>query len=359
MSKPRTLALAAGLALSCVIGVSAANDHAHAFYTAHNLVSDGTVAADHVDPNLINAWGVAFNPFGFVWVANNSTGTSTLYDGAGVAQSLVVQIPTATTAGGGPVTGIVFNASSGFVVKNATTSAAGRFIFATEGGVIAAWAPTVDATHAIRAVDNSAAGAVYKGLALSAGGSGQLLYATDFHNAKIDVFDATFTPVTLPSGRFSDPKIPSGFAPFGIQAINGDVYVTYAKQDDEGHDNVNGPGLGYVDVYDPNGVLLDRVATHGALNAPWGIALAPADFGTFSNDLLVGNLGDGRINAFDPATGAWLGALANGNGTPIAVDGLWGIAFGNGINGQPTNTLFYAAGPNDEKDGVYGRIDFH
>jgi uncharacterized protein (TIGR03118 family) len=358
MNKRHTLALALGLALSCVIGASAANDHSsHAFYTAHNLVSDGTVAADHVDPNLINAWGVAFNPFGFVWVANNATGTSTLYDGAGVAQSLVVQIPTATTAGGGPATGIVFNASSGFVVKNATTSGAGRFIFATEGGVIAAWSPTVDATHAVRAVDNSANGAIYKGLALSAGGSGQLLYATDFHNARIDVFDATFTPVTLPPGRFTDPRIPSDYAPFGIQAINGDIFVTYAKQDADKHDNVNGPGLGYVDVYDPNGVLLDRVATHGALNAPWGVTLAPAGFGEFSNSLLIGNFGDGRINAYSLKNYNFRGNLRDQNNHSIVIDGLWGLAFGNGFANQPVNTLFFAAGPNDEANGLYGRID--
>lgn len=358
MNKPLNFALTLGFALSCGIGVSAANDHvSHAFYTAHNLVSDGTAAADHVDPNLINPWGVAFNPFGFVWVANNATGTSTLYDGAGVAQSLVVQIPTATTAGGGPVTGIVFNASAGFVVKNATTSAASRFIFATEGGVIAAWSPTVDATHAIRAVDNSAGGAVYKGLALSAGGSGQLLYATDFHNARIDVFDATFTPVTLPAGRFSDSRIPPGYAPFGIQAINGDVYVTYARQDADRHDNVNGPGLGYVDVYDPNGVLLDRVATHGVLNAPWGIALAPPGFGEFSNSLLIGNFGDGRINAFSLRDYGFRGNLRDKDNRSIVIDGLWGLAFGNGFANQSVNTLFFAAGPNDEANGLYGRID--
>ncbi|MEP6938981.1 MAG: TIGR03118 family protein [Rudaea sp.] len=358
MKKSRPLAMTLGLALACAGANSAANEHSsHAFYTAHNLVSDGTVAADHVDPNLINAWGVAFNPFGFVWVANNATGTSTLYDGAGVAQSLIVQIPTVTTTGGGPVTGIVYNGSSGFVVKNATTSGASRFLFATEGGVIAGWAPTVDTTHAIRAVDSSAGGAIYKGLALSAGGSGQLLYATDFHNARIDVFDATFAPVTLPAGRFTDPKIPSDYAPFGIQAINGDIYVTYAKQDADKHDNVNGQGLGYVDVYDPNGVLLDRVAARGALNAPWGIALAPAGFGAFSNSLLIGNFGDGRINAFSLKNYSFRGNLRGQDNRSIVIDGLWGLAFGNGFANQPVNTLFFAAGPNDEANGLYGRID--
>ncbi|HZW72499.1 MAG TPA: TIGR03118 family protein, partial [Caldimonas sp.] len=161
-------------------------------------------------------------------------------------------------------------------------------------------------------------------------------------------------------GAFTDPQLPAGFAPFGIQAIGNQIIVTYAKQDAQAAKAVFGAGIGAVDVFDTAGTLTARlVAAGGMLNAPWGIALAPANFGTFSNDLLIGNLGDGRINAFDPMTGAWLGALADGNGTPIAIDGLWGIAFGNGINSQPTNTLFFAAGPNNETNGVYGRIDFH
>ena len=358
MKKKPTLVIALGLAIACFVGASSADQHfSHPFYQQHNLVSDGSTTADHVDPNLVNAWGVAFNPFGFVWVANNGTGTSTLYDGAGVAQSLVVQIPTPTANTGGPVTGIVYNGSGGFLVKNATTSGASRFLFATEGGVIAGWSPTVDGTHAIVAVDNSAQSAIYKGLALSAGGSGQLLYATDFHNGKIDVFDSTFTAVSLPAGSFTDPRIPSDFAPFGIQAINGDIYVTYAKQDDDKKDNVNGQGLGYVDVYDPKGTLLDRVATRGALNAPWGIALAPAGFGEFSNSLLIGNFGDGKINAYNTKNYAFRGSLRGQDSRFIQIDGLWGLAFGSGFANQPVNTLFFAAGPNDEANGLYGRID--
>jgi uncharacterized protein (TIGR03118 family) len=366
---PRSkLARATGATLLLVLGFASVpsaladapqnQQHENGFYQQHNLVSDGFVTADHNDPNLVNAWGVAFNPFGFVWVADNGTGVSTLYDGDGNPQSLVVQIPTPDAASGGNPTGIVFNGSGGFTVTVGSATGPSRFIFATEDGIIAAWAPAVDGTLAIKVVDNSAtSGAIYKGIALSAGGSGQLLYATDFHNARVDVFDATFQPATLAPGAFADSAIPAGFAPFGIQAINGNVYVTYAKQDADQEDDVSGAGLGYVDVFDPNGVLLHRVASRGALNAPWGIALAPAGFGNLSNALLIGNFGDGTINAFDPVLGRPLGALRGADHKPIRIEGLWGIAFGNGLAHQPVNTLFFAAGPDDEAHGLYGRID--
>ena len=350
----------ATLALACSAGraqSTASRNNAGRFYVQHNLVSDGTVSADNMDANLVNAWGVAFNPFGFVWVANNGTGTSTLYDGSGKPQSLVVQIPTPSTDSGGNPTGIVFNGSNAFVVSKAGTSGASRFIFVTEDGVVAAWSPGVDATHAVLAVDNSPAGAIYKGAALSAGGSGQLLYATDFHNGRVDVFDGNFASVTLTGPAFVDAKLPPGFAPFGIQAINGDIYVTYALQDAAKEDEQHGPGLGYVDVYDPNGKLLRRVASRGHLNAPWGIALAPAGFGVFGNTLLIGNFGDGRINAYDPVLHFPLGPLSDQNHHPLKIDGLWGIAFGNGFANQPVNTLFFTAGPDDEQHGLYGRID--
>ncbi|WP_232429367.1 TIGR03118 family protein [Noviherbaspirillum autotrophicum] len=329
------------------------------FYQQHNLVSDGANPADNTDPNLINSWGIAFNPFGPVWVADNGTGVSTLYDGNGKPQSLVVQIPSpANGSGSGTPTGIVFNASTGFVVSQGSASGASKFIFATEDGVIAAWAPNVDATHAIRMVDNSVAtGAVYKGLALSANGDGNLLYAADFHNNRIDVFDSSFKPVTLPAGAFSDPNLPYGFAPFGLQAIGGDIYVSYAKQDAAKHDDVAGVGLGFIDVYDPNGTLLKRLVSQGSLNSPWGMALAPAGFGKFSGRLLVGNFGDGLIHAYDIATGDSAGTLKDAGMRPIQIDGLWGLAFGNGFDKQPVNTLFFTAGPGDEKQGLYGRID--
>jgi uncharacterized protein (TIGR03118 family) len=338
---------------------------AGSFYEAKNLVSDGSIPAVHQDPHLINGWGIAFNPFGPVWVSDNGTGVSTLYDGNGVPQPLspqplVVQIPSpAGSDGPGNPTGIVFNASSGFVVSQGGASGASRFIFATEDGVIAGWAPNVDPTHAIRVVDNSAtSGAVYKGLALSAGGKGSLLYAADFHNSRIDVFDSTFKPVTdLSANAFSDPALPAGFGPFGLQAIGGNIYVSYAKQDAAKHDDVAGKGLGFINVFEPDGTLIGRLVSRGRLNSPWGMALAPAGFGKFAGRLLVGNFGDGNIHAYDFATGRFVGTLKDPGRRPVQIDGLWGMAFGNGFADQPVNTLFFAAGPGDEKQGLYGRID--
>lgn len=326
------------------------------FYHPRNLVSDGAIPADHFDPNLVNAWGIAFNPFGPVWVADNGTGVSTLYDGTGNRIPLVVQIPSPTSSSGGAVTGIVYNGSSGFVVTENAVSGASRFLFDTEDGLIAGWAPNVDSTHAVKVIDESGSGAVYKGIAITATGRGANLYATDFHNARIDVFDASFHPVAMPGSAFQDSHIPHGFAPFGIAAIGGDLYVTYAKQDAARHDDVKGAGLGYVDIYDPSGKLLRRFAARGVLNAPWGIALAPAGFGASSNLLLIGNFGDGRINAFDAASGASMGSLHSSSSQAIQIDGLWGLAFGNGYDNQPVNTLFFTAGPQAESHGLYGRI---
>ncbi|MEO5882050.1 MAG: TIGR03118 family protein [Caldimonas sp.] len=331
-------------------------------YATTILVADTAGAANpygnsaHVDSNLVNAWGIAFNPQGFVWVANAGTSTSTLYDGNGVPQSLVVTIPDGL-AGEAEPTGIVFNASSGFQVSQGGLTGASAFIFAGEAGTISGWSPAVNLNNAIKVVDRSGAGAIYKGLAHAIQGGADFLYATDFHNGTVDVFDSTFTKVTT-AGAFADANLPAGYAPFGIQAIGNLIYVSFARQDAQAEDDVAGAGLGAVDVFDTSGVLVRRlVAVGGGLNAPWGMAMAPADFGPFSNALLVANFGDGKINAFDPATGAFLGTLSRSNGSAIAIDGLWGIAFGNGLNGQPTNTLFFTGGPGGETHGVYGRID--
>ena len=348
------IAITIAIALSPAAGISSASgDRA---YTVHNLVSDSFVKADHTDPDLVNAWGLAFNPNGFAWVADAGTGVSTFYDGHGVKNGRV-EIP--TPPGGVPPsspTGIVFSGGSDFVVTSGTRSGPSRFLFSTEQGTISGWAPNVDATHAILAVDNSLSGAIYKGLALAANGSGHFLYATDFHNNRIDVFDSTFHQVAL-SGSFSDPRLPRRYAPFGIQNILGNLYITYAKQDEDAEDDVAGEGFGFVDVFDADGHLIRRFASRGALNAPWGLALAPADFGRFSNTLLVGNFGNGRITAFDLATGEMRGQLHKSNGHMLSIDGLWGLAFGNGLLEQPTNALFFTAGPDDEKHGLYGRID--
>jgi len=326
-------------------------------YTIRNLVSDGFITAEHTDADLVNPWGITPNPNGFMWVADNGTGLSTLYDGNGVKQSLIVTIPVPPdgVAPAAP-TGIVFSGGPEFVVTQGTLSGPSRFLFATEDGTISGWAPNVNPTQAILAVDRSSEEAIYKGLAIAATGTARFLYATDFHNNRIDVFDSTFHLVTLPDA-FLDPGIPRGYAPFGIQNILGDLYVTYAKQDDEAEDDVAGEGFGFVDVFDASGHLLRRVASRGRLNAPWGLALAPADFGPLSNTLLIGNFGDGRINAFDLRTGERLGLLRTRDGEPIAIEGLWGLSFGPGVANQPTNTLFFAAGPGDEEHGLYGRID--
>jgi uncharacterized protein (TIGR03118 family) len=339
-------------------------------FSATSLIADtaGTGALS-VDPNLVNAWGIAFGPTSPAWVANNHTESSTLYDGNGKAQPaaapLVVALPDSPAGVSFDPTGIVFNGSTDFVVSAAGKTGPARFIFDGEGGMIAGWSSSVDATHAVT-MYTDAGGAVYKGLAIASNGSGNFIYATDFHNNKIDVFDASFTKQapTATSFAFTDPSLPAGYAPFGIQAIaNGpggatQLYVSYAQQAPPSNDNANGAGLGLIDIFDTNGAFVKHlVPVGGVLDAPWGMALAPADFGTLGNMLLVGNFGDGRINAFDPVSGQPVGSIRNAAGTAFAVPGLWGIAFGNGANNQPKNTLFYAAGTNDEANGAYGRID--
>jgi uncharacterized protein (TIGR03118 family) len=332
-------------------------------YVATSLITDTSMSSNpyavaNVDAHLVNPWGIAFNPQGFVWVADNGTSTATLYDGNGAAQSLVVAIP-AGSAGAAKPTGIVFNGTQSFAITQGGLSGTSLFIFVGESGTIAGWSPGVDMTHAVTVHDNAPAGSIYKGLAIGSSAGSDRLFAADFHNAKVDVFGADFAKVTT-AGGFADPNLPAGYAPFGIQVIGGVVYVAYAKQDAQAVDETPGAGLGLIDTFDTDGHLLKRlIAPGGVLNAPWGMAMAPADFGMFSGALLVGNLGDGRLHAFDPSTGALLGTLARPDGTPLAIDGLWGIAFGNGINAQPANTLFFAAGPSGGTHGVYGRIDAH
>lgn len=325
-------------------------------YTAHALVSDGSVPAGQTDPLLKNPWGIAFNPTGFVWVANNHSSSSILYNGNGVRQLLIVSMAPGSNGDSAP-TGIVFNGGQDFVLSGNGVSGAAPFIFAGENGALNAWAPTVDGTHALKVYDDGSGGAIYKGLALASNGRASFLYATDFHNNKIDVFDTHFAKLDM-SSVFKDPNLPVGYAPFGIQNIGGKLYVSYARQDDGAEDNVAGAGFGYVNLFDTSGTLLRRVASGGPLNAPWGMALAPASgFGSIGGALLIGNFGDGTINAFRADTGAFLGKLADADGKPIVIEGLWGIAFGNGMHDQPTTTLFYAAGPDDEVGGAYGRID--
>jgi uncharacterized protein (TIGR03118 family) len=319
------------------------------------LVSDGVIAAAHTDSNLQNGWGLAVAPGGPFWVADNNSNKATIYDGNGNLQAPIVTIPAGTNGPANP-TGQIFNGTADFVITTATGSAAAQFIFSGEGGTITAWSQTVSGSTATVAYDDGAGGAVYKGLAMASNGGANLLYATDLHNAKIDVFDTHFQKTTVPGG-FADPMIPAGFAPFGIQLLNNQLYVTYAKQDATAHDEQLGAGLGYVNVFDLNGNLVKRFASAGVLNAPWGIALAPTDFGPASGDLLIGNFGDGAINRFNASTGQSLGVVTLGSGKQLMIPGLWALAFGNGAASQPTNSLFYTAGPNNQTDGVFGRID--
>jgi uncharacterized protein (TIGR03118 family) len=325
-------------------------------YTQNNLVSDQSGVTVHPDADLVNAWGLTSLPTSPWWVSDNGTNLSTLYRADGTKFILPgntqhVNVPNNPT-------GVVGNLSANFVVSNAAGTASGpsRFIFATEEGKILGWAPNVSITDAQVAVDHTGARAVYKGLAIA---GDNRLYATDFRNGRVDVFDGNFKPVNVP-GAFTDPGIPSGYAPFGIQNINGTIFVTYAKQDEFAHDDVAGQGHGFVDRFSTIGTFLGRVATHGQLNSPWGLAMAPADFGRFSGDLLVGNFGDGQISAYEPQSdGSYelVGQLRTTGNKVLTIDGLWALQFGHdSANNGSSKTLFFTAGPDHEGHGLFGTI---
>jgi uncharacterized protein (TIGR03118 family) len=325
------------LLASATAGMAAGDNQ----YTVHPLASNVVGAAPTTDPNLVNAWGLTASPTSPWWVADNGTNLSTLYLANGSKLALVVQVPVHPT-------GTVF-----------WGAARATFVFDTEAGQIRGWKNT-QGNQTVVLADRSDVGAIYKGLALATTAAGDRFYATDFHNGRVDVFDSNFSLVTS-AGAFEDANVPSGYAPFGIQTIGARIFVTYAKQDADAVDEIHGQGKGFVDVYDTSGSLLTRVAQHGQLDAPWGLALAPANFGRFSGDLLVGNFGDGQINAYEEmANGRFehRGALRDSDSRPISIDGLWALQFGHGAaaNNGPTNTLFFTAGPNDESDGLFGSI---
>jgi uncharacterized protein (TIGR03118 family) len=315
-------------------------------YLQENLFSDQPGVAQMTDPQLVNAWGMSRGPNTPVWVSDNGADVTTLYNGAvpGNPESPVAKVLTVTIPGGAP-TGQVFNDTGAFLLPGTTTAA--RFIFIGEDGDLSAWAGGPAAT-----LVGHTEGAVYKGLALAHTSSGPMLLAANFHDNRIDVFDGTFTPVSS-AGMFSDPTLPSNYAPFNVAEINGQVFVTYAQQDAEGEDDVAGPAHGFVDVYTTSGAWVKRFATHGVLNSPWGMTIAPAAFGQFSSDLLIGNFGDGRIHAFDPNTGEVLGMLRGTSGRPLAIDGLWALMVGDAMAGGP-NSVWFSAGPDDEAHGLLG-----
>jgi uncharacterized protein (TIGR03118 family) len=314
-------------------------------YTVTPLVSDQPGVAARTDPNLVNAWGLTASGTSPWWVSDNGTDLSTLYRGDGTPQALVVHVA------GGP-TGTVFNPTAGFVLP---TGGKALFLFDSEDGIVRAW-NGAQGTTAIVVADRSNVGAIYKGLAIADTAAGPRLYAADFHNARIDVFNASFG---LVPGGFVDSSLPAGYAPFNVQTIGDRVFVAYAKQDEAAEDEVAGQGTGFVDAYDLAGNLLGRVAQHGQLNAPWGLALAPEGFGRFGGDLLVGNFGDGQINAYEELPNghfAHRGELRGSDNKPLTIDGLWALRFGNGGNAGPTGTLFFTAGPDEETHGLFGSI---
>ncbi len=349
----RRAAIGVGLlAATLALGVGGAGASATLVaYNMYPLVSDSSaVSAPLADTALVNGWGLSDTAASPWWVANNKSNNSTLYTGVGSKNATVVSVP------GGP-TGTVGNPSTtDFVISQNGVSGASRFLFDTTGGQILGWTPTVNAANAVVAVDNSSKGAAYTGLAVAS----DRLYAADFHNARVDSFDASFNPLSLP---FKDPNIPKGWAPFNVQAIGSNIFVTYAEQNSAKTAPQTGGGLGYVDEFNTDGALVMRVASKGnknaPLNAPWGVAQAPSNFGAYSGDLLVGNFGSGRIDAYLLTSAnkyVYKGQVRVASGAPIVLDGLWAIAFGNGASAGPTNNLYFASGPSGQGHGLFGFI---
>jgi uncharacterized protein (TIGR03118 family) len=334
-------------------------------YRQINLVSDQPGKAPLLDPDLVNAWGLAASPGtnatpgSPLWVADNGSSKATLYTGSGPASVAKASLVVSVT--GTDPTGQVFNSdSSSFVVRDRQgNKGSSLFIFDTENGTIDGWSPAVGGAAPSTKTEvarNNGANAVYKGLAVAQASDGKTyLYATNFRSGRVEAYNGSFKPVELPGGLFVDPGLPAGYGPFGIAEIRGMLYVTFAKQDATLHDDAAGPGRGFVDVFTNDGAFVHRLVTRGDLNSPWGLALAPSSFGQFGGDLLVGNFGDGRIHAYDPSTGEPRGQLEQPDGSPITIDGLWALRFGNG-NAAKTGELLFSAGPDGESHGLLGKI---
>jgi uncharacterized protein (TIGR03118 family) len=356
MSRSRNWKHAAGAAaLTLTLILMAASNGLAQHYQRTDLTTDNSSTsptAPNIDPNLVNPWGMSRSSGSPWWISDNGTSLSTLYDSTGAPKSLVVSIPLPNGQPGGTPTGTVFNYTGAFEVGPGQSA---FFLFATEDGSISGWNPNANASSAIVKVNHSA-NAIYKGLALATTAQGPRLYATNFQTGGVEVFDGHFHHVTV-AGGFLDANLPANYAPFGIQNVGGNIVVTFAHRKLGSKDEDHGAGLGFVDVFDVSGRLLLRLQHGPFLNAPWGIAQAPGDFGRFSHRLLIGNFGDGFIHAFNAVNGKFEGTLLDQNGSPLWIDGLWGLSFG----GENTNSglateLFFTAGANDENDGIYGKI---
>ncbi|HEV2711326.1 MAG TPA: TIGR03118 family protein [Edaphobacter sp.] len=368
-----------GLVLAIAIFGQVAMAQTAQHYKQTNLTSNQASLAPIMDGGLVNSWGLARSSTSPWWVADNGTGLSTLYNATGEKQGLVVTIPTGDNAQSptGTPTGTVFNGDS--TVFLLAPGKAAAFLFVTEDGTISAWNPGVSLSQAVIEVNHKSA-SVYKGVTIATvqtkRGPQTYLYAADFRQGRVEVFDSTFKPVQLQSdndddnwgsfdhergegqdgGSFEDPRLPRGYAPFNVQNIGGNIYVSFAKQDSAKHDEVHGAGMGFVDVFSPRGRLLGRLQSGPWFNAPWGLTLASSDFGAYSHDVLVGQFGSGTILAFDPVTGKFKGMLNGADNNPIHIDGLWAIAFGNDASAGPATTLYFTAGPDDETNGLFGTL---
>jgi uncharacterized protein (TIGR03118 family) len=342
-------------------------------FTDTALVSDKAeviATAATIDANLQNPWGIAVGPGLPFWIADNNSNLSTLYSGTGAVQTQSITgsadtgiaIPASAANIPANPTGQVYNGDGGFLISTPRGQEPALFIFDGEGGLISAWANDSGST-AVTVYDDGVANgdnhAVYKGLALGTVSGATYLYATDLHNNKVDVFDTNFSKPAAMQGKFVDPDMPAGFVPFGITSLNGQLYVSFTKQDSAKHDEITGAGLGYVDIFDFSGNLVSKFASAGALNAPWGMAIAPAGFGSLEGEVLIGNFGDGKINVYSSngtALATSKGPLMSSSGQPLSFSGLWALAFGNGDADKPKTTLFYTAGFADQTDGVFGSI---
>jgi len=349
--KPTLLCAALVLALGALAPHSQAQQ-----YMVTNLVSDESGVAAATDTNLVNPWGMSRSSTSPWWISDNGTGLSTLYSGTGTAASLVVTVPTGdpTMSPTGTPTGTLHNSTTGFVLPNGNPAS---FMFVTEDGTISGWNGGTSAVITV----NTKSASVFKGAALATVwlphfGNSTFLYVADFRKGRIQVYDSSFHHVPSMEHLFRDEWIPAGYAPFNVQNIGGELYVAWAKQDDQKHDEVDGPGLGFVDVFSPLGFLLRRMQHGPWLNGPWALAMASGDFGVYSHDLLVGQFGSGNIAVYDPVTGEFKGLLQDSTNNPIAINGLWGLSFGSGGSSGPATTLYFTAGLDDENHGLFGTI---